>query len=123
MDHTRLDDAEAIRILWDSVVILARDAARLGDVAGQLTHTIRRFAETHVAGETDDPRQLLRALGAAAELCDAVNAARQGLEEAAAALGFAFVPNPSPHPLIAAQELAELRERVKGRMGARPKDT
>lgn len=34
---------------------------------------------------------------------------------ATSALGFAFVPNPSPHPLVQAQELNELRERIAAR--------
>ena len=117
MSETRLEDAEAIRILWDDTVVLARDARQLTEATDALTHTLRAFAAAMVEGEPVDPRALLAALGVTAALCDAVVRARRGMEESASALGFAFVPNPSPHPVIQAQELAELRERLAGRGG------
>lgn len=115
MTEARLDDAEAVRILWDSVVVLARDARGLTETADRLTHQVRAFAGGLVNGAPGDAKGLLMALGAAAERCEAIQRARCGVEEAASALGFAFVPNPSPHPLVQAQELNELRERIAAR--------
>lgn len=117
MKSARLDDAEAVRILWDYSVVLAREARRLTETADALTHKVRAFASGIVEEKPPDPRPLLEALGAAASPCEAVRGARDGLEEAASALGFAFVPHPSSHPLVQAQELAELRERIRIRRG------
>lgn len=115
MSETRLDDAEAVRILWDDTTALARDARRLTETADGLTHTLRAFAASMVEGGPCDPRALLGALGATASLCEAIATTRRGMEASASALGVAFVPNPSPHPMVQAQELAELRERIAGR--------
>ena len=41
MSETRLDDAEAIRILWDDTIVLARDARQLSEATDALSHTLR----------------------------------------------------------------------------------
>ena len=109
MEETRLDDAEAVRLLWDTAVVMAREARLLTETTDRLTHKIRAFAAEMVEARPIDPRELLAELGAVAALCEGVRGARGGMEEAASALGFAFVPNASPHPLVQAHELAELR--------------
>lgn len=119
MEETRLDDAEAVRLLWDNCVVMAREARRLTERTDGLTHTIRAFAAGLAQDRPVDPRELLAELGAVAALCEGVRGARAGMEEAASALGFAFVPNASPHPLVQAHELAELRERLRGRCAPR----
>ena len=119
MHDTRLDDAEAVRLLWDTAVVMAREARLLTETTDRLTHKIRAFAAEMVEDRPIDPRELLAELGAVAALCEGVRGARGGMEEAASALGFAFVPNASPHPLVQAHELAELRERIAGRRGPR----
>ena len=111
----RLEDAEALRILWDDAVALARDAERLTHAAGRLTHTIRRFSELYVGDQPSDPRHLLQELGAVLELCLAIDGARMGMEDSSSFLGFAFVPHPDPHALIAPRAREELRARLSPR--------
>lgn len=109
---TPLEDAEALRNLWDDVDSLARDSRRLSDATARLTHTVRRFAQTYVTGTPDDPRHLLTELGVVLELVTAVDLLRSGLEDAIGSLGFALVPKAQPHAALQDRALLALRERV-----------
>lgn len=119
--NTRLEDAEAMRLLWDDAVAMARDARRLAEAAARLTHTLRRFCELHVQDQPNDPRYLLAEYGAVLELCLAIDGTRIGMEEAASFLGFSFVPKADPHPLIEPRAREELRVRVAPRRRVRPR--
>lgn len=115
MDTTPLEDAEALRNLWEDVERLARDSRRLADATARLTHTVRRFVQTYVAGTPDDPRHLLGELGAVLELLGAVDLLRSGLEDAIGSLGFALVPKAEPHAALQERALTALRERIGAR--------
>jgi len=115
MDHTGLEDPEALRLLLEDTISLARDARQLADLLHRLTFTVHRFAETYTTGKPDDPRHLLTEIGAVLERCLAVDLGRVGLEDALGSLRFGFVPNPSPHADIHPKELATLRERLARR--------
>ena len=126
MEDTHLEDAEALRLLLDDTISLAHDARQLADLAARLTYTVRRFAETYVAGQPDDPRHLLTEIGAVLERCLAVEHGRIGLADALGSLLFGFVPNPVPHEGIQCREFAALRERLIRRghpVRARPRPT
>lgn len=112
MTTPRLEDAEALCLLWDHTEFLAREARRLADAAGRLTHTTRRFAQTVCNGSPDDPRHLLGELGALYELCLSLERTRSGIEEAMDALGFRFVPGEVQTPELVAVANAGLRMRV-----------
>ena len=115
MENVRMEDAEAIRNLWDEVEALARDARRLAELAAGLTHTVRRFAETYTADRPADPRPLLLEVGGALELCQAVDSARSGMEDAMFSLVVALVPRPDPHARIEARARESLRVRLRTR--------
>lgn len=117
MSDTRLDDAEAMRNLWDETAALARETRRLTDAAERLSVLTRRFASSYVFIPIEDPRPLLVQLGAALDLCDAVAEARRGIEDAIKALDFAFKPSTTPNRAVQAKALAELKVRV---VAARP---
>lgn len=117
MEHTHLEDAEALRSLWDDVEILEREARLLRDAAARLTHTVRHHAQTWVAGSPGDPRHLLLEVGAALERCTTIDLVRAGIEDALSSLGFASLPNPSPHPRVAERATLELAARLTRRPG------
>lgn len=120
MDETTpFEDAEALRILLDHVYAQDVQARHLADLAGRLTHTVRRFAELIVDDRPADPVYLLTELGVALELGAALDRTQSGLAEALASLSFALAPKPACNASIQATELATLRERLAARSRAR----
>ena len=115
MENVRMEDAEAIRNLWDDVEAMARDATRLATVTARLSHAVRRFAEGYTRDQHPDPRPLLLEVGGALELCRAIEGSRSGLEDAMFSLVVAFVPHPNPHPAIEARARESLRARLRVR--------
>lgn len=121
MDPTRLEDTEALCTLWDESARLAEDARRLAATATRLHHQVQRFSADYAEGKLPDPQALLRELGVTREMLAAVEACGPGIEEAAASLGFAFIPHPDPHPGIQEKGLRALRERLRSpRRGESP---
>ena len=116
---TPLEDAEALRILLDTVFVQEIQARHLLDLAGKLTHTVRRFAETVVDDRPADPAPLLVELGAALEIGAALERTQGGLAEALGSLSFALAPRVPRNPRIQARELETLRERLAVRSQAR----
>ena len=118
-----LEDAEALRLLWDNVLTLDHLARQHADLAGRLTHTVRRFAETVVLPQEPagaaDPRHLLLELGAVLELGNALERTQGALEEALGSLSFAWAPNPARVEEIQTRELTALRDRLQARSRAR----
>ena len=108
MSDTRLDDAEAMRNLWDETDVLARETARLAVASGRLRALTRRFASSYVFIPIEDPRALLVQPGIAPEPCDAVQDARRGIEDAITALDFAFKPSTTPNRPVQGKALSEL---------------
>lgn len=112
MSTAQLDDAEALRNLWDETTALAHDARRLADLTQRLSFTTRRFSQTWLDGAPDDPRHLLTECGALAELVMSVDRATRGVEECLEALGFVCVPRPPSDPQLDRTARAELALRV-----------
>lgn len=115
MDSSRLEDAEALRNLWEEIEAMARDAQRLSGVTARLTHTVRHAVKAYTEGRKSYPRRLLLEIGAALELCRAIDEERGGLEEAMGSLVVSFAPHPSAHAGIEAQARESLRVRVRVR--------
>ena len=112
MADTRLDDAEAMRNLWDETGALVDKADQLRTVARRLCKETRRFARSYVFLPIEDPRPLLLELGAALELIDEIQRRRALLEDAIRSLDFVFQPNRGGNREIQARALAELKVRI-----------
>lgn len=112
MPDTRLDDAEAMRNLWDETDVLARDAQRLSEGARLLSVLTRRFAASYVFLPIEDPRALLVQLGGVLDLCDAIHRARANIEDAVRTLEFAFKPGLAANNTVQGAALKELKVRL-----------
>lgn len=112
MADTRLDDAEAMRNLWDETGALVSTAEQLAAVARRLSVETRRFARSYVFLPIEDPRPVLLELGAALELCEGVQRHRALIEDAVQSLDFAFRPSREGSREIQGRALIELKVRV-----------
>lgn len=115
----RLEDAEAIRELWEATLRLDQQSRQLGRITGELTHLVRRFAVSVVEEQPEDPRELLCALGAALEVGLTLEHTQSALAEALSSLSFAWSPRGPESERVQAEALASLRSALKVRARAR----
>lgn len=113
MDPTRLEDAEALCMLWDESSSIAVNARRVAATATRLHHRLRSFASGVMVQEPEDPRLLLGEIGAVLENLDELIASGAALKEAAESLRFAFVPHPDPHPALQEKATDALLTRLR----------
>ncbi len=118
-DTPLLEDAEAIRMLWDNTLVFDTQANQLAGLTGRLIHTVRRFAQGVVDDQPEDPRELLTELGAALETGIALERTQAGLAEALSSLSFAWSPRPPESEPVQLAALRSLRERLRARSRAR----